>query len=166
MVVKIDYHCVPLYYDIDIHSILTTGQLTFKKNNSNGRNARVENLGKAWPCRINCSSLIRQKHLRPVCTYMLYCAKSLQLCLILWPYGLQPLRLLCPWRLSRREYWNGLPCSPAGDLPYPGTKPDSPCLLHWQVGSLPWVSPEKPVCTYTLKRCFSKQKGCGIGMLQ
>ena len=47
MVVKIDYHCVPLYYDIDIHSILTTGQLTFKKNNSNGRNARVENLGKA-----------------------------------------------------------------------------------------------------------------------
>ena len=27
----------------------------------------------------------------------------------LWPHGLQPARLLCPWGLSRQEYWNGLP---------------------------------------------------------
>ena len=26
---------------------------------------------------------------------------------------------------SRQEYWSGLLCSPAGDLPNPGTKPDS-----------------------------------------
>ena len=27
--------------------------------------------------------------------------------------------------LPRQEYWIGLPCSPPGDLPYPGTKPTS-----------------------------------------
>jgi len=25
----------------------------------------------------------------------------------------------------RQEYWNGLPCSPPGDLPDPGIKPES-----------------------------------------
>ena len=43
---------------------------------------------------------------------------------------------------SRHEYWSGLPCPPPGDLPDP-----NPCLLlcllHWQVGSLPLVPPEK-----------------------
>ena len=29
-------------------------------------------------------------------------------------YGLQPTRLLCPWRFSRQEYWSGLPCPPPG----------------------------------------------------
>ena len=27
---------------------------------------------------------------------------------------------------SRQEYWSGLPCPPAGDLPNPGIKPGSP----------------------------------------
>ena len=35
---------------------------------------------------------------------------------------------------SRREYWNGLPCPPPGDLPNPGIKPGSPAL---QADSLP-----------------------------
>ena len=26
----------------------------------------------------------------------------------LWPRGLQPARLLCPWEFSRQEYWSGL----------------------------------------------------------
>ena len=26
---------------------------------------------------------------------------------------------------SRQEYWSGLPCPPAGDLPDPGVKPES-----------------------------------------
>ena len=34
----------------------------------------------------------------------------------------------------RQEYWSGLPCLSPGDLPYPGS---NPCLLHWQVDSLP-----------------------------
>ena len=27
----------------------------------------------------------------------------------LWPHGLLPARLLCPWGFSRQEYWSGLP---------------------------------------------------------
>ena len=34
-------------------------------------------------------------------------------------------RLLCPWGLSRQEYWSGLPCPPPGDLPNPGIEPES-----------------------------------------
>ena len=45
---------------------------------------------------------------------------------------------------SRQEYWSGLPCPPPGDLPDPGIKPESPSLLHWQVGSLQLVPPGKP----------------------
>ena len=33
----------------------------------------------------------------------------------LWPHGLQPARLLCPWGFSRQEYWSGLPCLPPGE---------------------------------------------------
>ena len=46
----------------------------------------------------------------------------------LWPHGLYPTRLLCPWGVSRQEYWNGLPCPPPGDLPNPGIKPRSSAL--------------------------------------
>ena len=46
----------------------------------------------------------------------------------LWPHGLQPARLLCPWEFSRQEYWSQLPCPPPGDLPNPGIKLRSPAL--------------------------------------
>ena len=42
---------------------------------------------------------------------------------------------------SRREYWNGLPCPPPGDLPNPGIKPRSPAM---QLNSLPADPPGKP----------------------
>ena len=51
-----------------------------------------------------------------------------QSCLTLWPHGLQPARLLCPWGFSRQEDWSGLPYSPPGDLPNPGIEPRSPSL--------------------------------------
>ena len=41
----------------------------------------------------------------------------------LWPRGLQPARLLCPWGFSRQGYWHGLPFSSPGDLPEPGVAP-------------------------------------------
>ena len=63
----------------------------------------------------------------------------------LWPHGLQPTRLLCPWGLSRQEYWSGLPCPPPGDLPNPGIKPRSPEL---QADSLPSDLPGKPILLY------------------
>ena len=43
----------------------------------------------------------------------------------LQPYGLWCARLLCPWGLSRKEYWSGLSCPPPGDLPNPGTELES-----------------------------------------
>ena len=49
------------------------------------------------------------------------------------PHGMQPARLLGPWRFSRQEYWSGLPCPSPGDLPNPGIETRSPAL---QVGSL------------------------------
>ena len=58
----------------------------------------------------------------------------------LWPHGLKPARLLCPWGFSRQEYWSGLPCPPPGDLPNPGTELRSPSLL---ADSLPSESPGK-----------------------
>ena len=66
------------------------------------------------------------------------------------PYGLQPARILCPWGLSRQEYWSGLLCPPPGYLPSPAifqTQGSNLCLLHllhWQMGSLPLAPPGKP----------------------
>ena len=40
---------------------------------------------------------------------------------------------------SRQECWSRLPCHPPGDLPDPGTEPESVSLLLWQEGSLPLV---------------------------
>ena len=57
------------------------------------------------------------------------------------PLGLQPTRLLHPWRFSRQEYRSGLPCPPPGDLPNPGIKPRSPTL---QADSLPPGPQKKP----------------------
>ena len=44
---------------------------------------------------------------------------------------------------SRQKYWSGLPCPPPSDLPDPGIKPSSLCLLHWRAGSLPLAPPGK-----------------------
>ena len=46
----------------------------------------------------------------------------------LWPHGLQPVSLLCPWGFSRQEHWSGLPCPPPGDHPNLGIEPRSSCL--------------------------------------
>ena len=43
--------------------------------------------------------------------------------------------------LSRQEYWSGLPFPSSGDLQSQGLNPCLLCLLHWQAGYLPLVSP-------------------------
>ena len=63
----------------------------------------------------------------------------------LWPHGLQPARLLCPWGFSGQEYWSGLPFPSPGDLPDPGIKPGSPAL---QADSLPSEPTENPIYIY------------------
>ena len=53
----------------------------------------------------------------------------------LWPAAC---RLLCPWdSLGKKRIlrWVAMPSSRGSSLPHPF------CLLHWQVGSLPWATP-------------------------
>ena len=60
-------------------------------------------------------------------------AKSVQSCLTLSdPYRLAPLSM----GFSRQEYWSGLPFPSPGDLPEPGIKLLSSCLLHYRWDSL------------------------------
>ena len=79
-----------------------------------------------------------------------------------WPYELQPTRLLCPWGFSRQEYWSGLPFPSPRDLPDPGFPGDLPdpdpgsnlhllCLLHCQACSLPLAPPGKPFIVYSVQ---------------
>ena len=70
------------------------------------------------------------------CQLMCVCVKSLQSCLTLfvtlWIVARQdPLSA----GFSRQEYWNGLPCSPPGDLLDPGIEPTSPLAPTWQADS-------------------------------
>ena len=67
----------------------------------------------------------------------------------LWPYGLQPTRLLCPWGFSRQEYWSVLPSPSPGDLPEPGIEPESltsPALASgFFTTSTPWEALMTPI---------------------
>ena len=61
----------------------------------------------------------------------------------LQPHGLYHLTLLS-MEFSRRDYWNGLPFPPTGDLPDPGMKPASP---KWAGGFFcPWTTWETFLC--------------------
>ena len=46
---------------------------------------------------------------------------------------------------SRQEYWSGLPFPSPGDLPDRGSNSRLLCLVHWQAGSLPPVTPGEPI---------------------
>ena len=52
--------------------------------------------------------------------------------------------LLCPWGLSRQEYWSGLPCPSPGDHPNEGIKPASLLTPLLAGSSLPLAPPGKP----------------------
>ena len=55
----------------------------------------------------------------------LVCGTSFKTIVTPWTVAHQaPLSMGFP----RQEYWNGLPCTPLGDLPVPGIKPSSPVL--------------------------------------
>ena len=80
----------------------------------------------------------------PYICLVLCCAKSLQLCLTLWPQRMWPVRLFCPWDSPGKNI--GMNCCFL-------LQASSQCrrwnlhlfhLLHWQAGSLPLVSPGKP----------------------
>ena len=57
---------------------------------------------------------------------------------------------------SRQKYWSGLPCPPQGIFPTQASNPHLLHLLHWQVGSLPPVPPQKPKYLYTAHKSESE----------
>ena len=57
-----------------------------------------------------------------VCMFVL----SHSIMLTLWPHALYPARLLCPWGLSRQEYWSGLHALLQGIFPTQWLKPGLP----------------------------------------
>ena len=64
-------------------------------------------------------------------------ATLLQSCLTLWPYGLEPTRLLCPWNSPGKN--TGVDCHALlqGIFPTQGLNPHLFRFLHWQADSLP-----------------------------
>ena len=65
-------------------------------------------------------------------------AKSLQ---SLWPHGLKPSRLLCPWDSPGKNTGVGCHALLQGIFLTQGANPCFLCLLHCQVGSLPLAPP-------------------------
>ena len=70
-------------------------------------------------------------------------------CAVLCCHFIHVWLFVTPWTLahqaplsmgfSRQEYWNGLPCSPPGDLPDPGIKPASSALAgRFFTTNTPW----------------------------
>ena len=55
------------------------------------------------------------------------------------PVDCSPPDSLCPWGFSRQEYWSGLLCPPAGDLPNPGIEPRSLALQVDSHQGSPWI---------------------------
>ena len=68
------------------------------------------------------------------------CAKSLQLCLAFCNPMDVAYQAPLSMRLSRQEYWSGLPLPSQGDLPDPGVETGYPAL---QADSLPSEPPGK-----------------------
>ena len=59
----------------------------------------------------------------------------------LWPHGLYPTRLLCPWGFSMQVYWSWLPCHPPGNHPNPGFVSRPPTMSHQESPKiLQWVA--------------------------
>ena len=55
----------------------------------------------------------------------------------LWPYGLQPARLLCPWNFPGKNTGVGCHFLLPGIFLTQGSNLCLLCFLHWQVDSLP-----------------------------
>ena len=67
----------------------------------------------------------------------------------LWPHGLWPAKLLCPWDSSGKNTGVGCYTLLQGIFPTQGWNPGLLHLLHWRVGSLPLAPPEKPTILLT-----------------
>ena len=68
----------------------------------------------------------------------------------LWPHGLQPTRVLCPWDSPGKNTVVGCHFFLHGIFPTLGSNVHLLCLLHWQAGSLPLCHLGSPDVTNTL----------------
>ena len=66
----------------------------------------------------------------------------------LWPCGLHPSKLLCPWDSPGKNTGLGYHALLQGIFPSQGSNSCLLCLLHWQVGSLPLAPCRKPTTVY------------------
>ena len=80
----------------------------------------------------------------------------------LWPHGLEPTRLLCPWGFSKQKYWSGLPCLPPVDLPNPGIKPSSRALLDSLLSKPPGKSKNRWVVYPFSSGCSQPRNRIGV----
>ena len=64
----------------------------------------------------------------------------------LWPYGLKPSRLLCPWDFPDKNTGAGCYLLLQRIFPTQGSNPHLLCLLHWQKDSLPLCHLGSPRC--------------------
>ena len=62
----------------------------------------------------------------------------------LWPHGLQPTRLLCPWDYPGKNTGVGSHLILRGMFLIQGSNPELLWLLHWQADSLPLSHLERP----------------------
>ena len=89
-------------------------------------------------------------------------AKLLQLSLTLCdPMDCIAHQVLLPMGFSRQEHWNGLPCSPPGDLPNPGIEPSSLASPVLAGGFFTIEPPRKPLLSMVfppkLAQCSEQQ---------
>ena len=81
-----------------------------------------------------------------VCACVLSRFRRIRLFVTLWTV---PARLFCPWYSPSRNTGVGCPALLQGIFPAQGS---NPCLLHWQVGSLPLALPGKASWMVTLSK--------------
>ena len=72
----------------------------------------------------------------------------------LWPHGLLPARLLCPWDFPGKN--TGVSCHflLQGIFPTQGLNLH---LIHWQVDTYHWATREAQFCVYIILKCPFKQ---------
>ena len=84
-------------------------------------------------CQVNILQVSLLSRLHHVCVCI--CLVPSVLSDAMWPSGLQPAQLLCPWDSPGKN--TGVACHAQGIFPTQGSNPHLLRLLHWQPSSLP-----------------------------
>ena len=92
---------------------------------------------------------------------VLYASSFAQSCpTILWPHGLQPARLLCPWDSPGKSTRVDCYFLLQKIFPTQRQNPHLLSLLHWQVGSLPLSHLGSPLLFYMVLIWILHDKHC------